>query len=290
MPKTVDDLYNKAAGDIEVIVVLEGYWPTVLPRERPTLKYLHRGTPMGLRHAFNSGAQIATGKYLMKVDAHCMFGEGWDEILQNDCDDNWVVIPSRYSLDAENWAILNTGKARVDYHFLCYPFTDEPGLHGVQWDQRRRARSGNPEYDIDEEMSFQGSCAFMTREHFFKRVEMMDTDPRHYGTFIEEPQEIGLKTQLRGGKVMVNKKTWYAHLHKGKQYGRGYSMSKRELIDGAIWSVDFWTNNRLPDRVHDFEWLIDHFWEQSGPIPTWPENWHDTFDAARKEFHTRHFG
>ncbi len=89
-----------------------------------------------------------------------------------------------------------------------------------------------------------------------------------YGTFIGEPQEVGLKTWLGGGKQVRNKKTWYAHLHKGSQWGRGYHVSKSELERGNRYSVDYWMNNRWPNRTHDIEWLIERFW----PVPTWPED------------------
>jgi glycosyltransferase involved in cell wall biosynthesis len=281
---TIDEVFAKASGDIEVIAILDGYWPDPPIPERKNLIFVHRGTPMGLRYAVNAGASLATGKYLLKLDAHCMVAEGFDQVLQDNCDDDWLVIPSRYSLDGENWAILQTGKSRVDYHYMCYPYTDEPGLHGVQWDDRRRKRFGVFEYEIDEEMSFQGSGYFIPKEYFFK-IGPFDTDPSHYGTFIEEPQELGLKVWLSGGKNMTNKLTWYAHLHKGSQYGRGYSMNKRELITGAIYSVDYWMNNRgnYPKTI---EWLVDHFW----PVPTWPDNWMEILPEEKRKFREKYFG
>ena len=73
-----------------------------------------------MRNAINSAAAIAKGKYLLKTDAHCMFGEGFDEILKAECDDDWVVIPRRKRLDAENWAIQDVGKPDVDYEYLSF--------------------------------------------------------------------------------------------------------------------------------------------------------------------------
>jgi glycosyltransferase involved in cell wall biosynthesis len=282
LENTVNDVFNKAEGDVEVIAVLDGYWPNPPLTERKNLSIIHRGKPYGLRHAVNAGVSLARGKYILKADAHCMFAPGFDTALQNDCDTDWIVIPSRYSLDGENWTILLTGKARVDYHYLCYPFTDEPGLHGVQWDDRRRSRVNKAEYDIDEEMSFQGSSYFLHKT-YFEKLKVFDTDPNHYGTFIEEPQELGLSCWLSGGKIMTNKKTWYAHLHKGKQYGRGYNMNKGELVNGAIYSVDYWMNNRgnYPRTV---EWLVEHFW----PVPTWPSNWKEILSNEKRRFREKH--
>ena len=103
LPQTVNDLLTKASGDVEVIAVLDGYWPDPPLPDNPNLILIHRGYPRGMRNAINSAASIASGKYLMKVDGHCMFAEGFDEVLKADMEDNWVVISRRYSLDAEKW-------------------------------------------------------------------------------------------------------------------------------------------------------------------------------------------
>lgn len=264
LPQTIADLFAKAAGSIEVIVTLDGYWPDPPLPERPGLHIIHRSVPAGMRAGINGGIALARGKYIMKTDAHCMFAPGFDEVLKADCDGDWVVIPRRRSLDAEHWTIIE--KTPVDYEYLCYPYAqDPPGIHGRIWRERARERSA-PEYDIDEDMSFQGSCWFTTKEHFERRVGGLTEEG--YGTFIGEPQEVGLKTWLGGGKVMRNKRTWYAHLHKGKQYGRGYFVSRSELERGNRYSVDYWMNNRWPGRIHDIEWLVERFW----PVPTWPED------------------
>ena len=264
LPQTVTDLLSKG-GDIEVIAVLDGYWPDPPLPEDKRLIQLHRGNAMGMRAAINSAAEIATGEWLMKCDAHCMFGEGYDEILQADCADNWVVIPRRYSLDAENWTTYP--KEYIDSMYIFFPYLhpDDLGLHARPWYQRGRERR---DIMIDEDMSFQGSCWFMRRDHFHRIGGLTEIG---YKTFMGEPQEIGFKTQLGpwGGQVMRNKKTWYAHLHKGTRYGRGYFMPKSERTIGNAYSFDFWWHDRWTERAHDFEWLIDHFW----PIPDWPEDW-----------------
>jgi glycosyltransferase involved in cell wall biosynthesis len=268
LSKTIDDIFKKASGDVEVITVLDGYWPNPALEDRPNLILIHRGSPKGMRSAINSAASIAKGKYLMKCDAHCMFAEGFDEVLQKDCEDNWIVIPSRYSLDAENWKIEENGKPRRDYHYLCYPDPNkghDMGMHGVEWWERGRERS-DPKYDIDDNMSFQGSCWWMTKNHFDNFLHGMSEVG--YGGFSQEPQEIGLKTWLGGGEIKVNKKTYYCHLHKGKRYGRMYHQDSKEIVDAHNYSARYWMNNEWKDRIHDINWLIERFW----PVPTWPED------------------
>jgi len=267
LPQTVNDLLSKGS-DVEVIAVLDGYWPDPPLQDDKRLVILHRGKAMGMRAAINAAANIASGKYLMKCDGHCMFSEGYDEVLQNDCDKDWVVIPARYSLDAENWVIEDNGKPRRDYHYLCYPDPNKPhdsGMHGVEWWSRGKELS-DPKYDIDDNMSFQGSCWFMYKDYFHNFLHGMSEVG--YGNFTQEPQEIGLKAWLGGGAVKVNKKLWYAHLHKGKRYGRGYSQDRKEIVDGHLYSARYWMNNEWEKRVHDIDWLIEKFW----PVPTWPED------------------
>lgn len=275
LARTVDDLFAKATGDIEVIVVLDAWWPDPILDDRDNLIMIHRSVRRGMRDGINSAAAIAKGKYLMKCDAHCMFGEGYDEILQADCEDNWVVIPRRYSLDAENWAI--NPKPPIDYEHIFYPYAhpDDLGLHARPWPQRASERQ---DVLVDENMAFQGSCWFMTAEHFNQRIGGLSEVG--YESFMGEPQEIGFKTQLGpwGGMVMCNKKTSYAHLHKGhtdwkSDESASGRISGSERWRGNAYSFDFWWHDKWEGRAHDMDWLIEHFW----PLPAWPEDWRKNY-------------
>ena len=118
--KTIEDLLTKSVGEIEIIAVLDGYWPQPKIPDDDRLILIHRGSPLGMRAAINAAAAIAHGKYLMKCDAHCMFAPGFDEVLKADCEENWIVIPRRLRLDAENWCIEESSKHKVpiDYEYL----------------------------------------------------------------------------------------------------------------------------------------------------------------------------
>lgn len=263
LQKTIDDILLKAKGEIEIIPVLDGYWPNPSLKDDDRIKILHRGKGRGMRAAINDGAIIARGKYLMKCDAHCMFDEGFDLKLIEDYHDNWIVIPRRLRLDAENWCIEESSKHKppIDYEYLGSP--GHYGAKGNKWDQRTVERMNDPKYLIDETLSFQGSCWFMSKDHFDNFLHGMSEEG--YGTFVREAQEIGLKTWLGGGKVMVNKKTWYAHLHKGPKLGRMYFIDKRGMERGNAYCDDFWFNNRWLDAKHDLAWLIERFM----PVPSW---------------------
>lgn len=274
LQKTITDLLEKG-GDVEVIAVLDGYWPNPPLKDDKRLIVLHRGRSMGMRAAIQYGAEIASGEWLMKCDAHCMFAEGYDETLKRETDQDWLAVPRRYSLDAELWE--RKAKFPIDYHYLDCPLTNQEyfQFHGVPWNVRTRERFDKPEYEIDDLMSWQGSMWFMSRA-LWKRVSPMREDL--FGTFSQEPQELGNKVWLSGGRIVVNKHTWYAHLHKGKQYGRMYSISGNEIKLGHIASAEYWMRNGWEGQTRTIEWLVEKFW----PAPTWPENWRDLLEEWRR--------
>jgi len=266
LQETIDDIFNNATGDIEVLVNLDGYWPDPPLKDDKRLTVIHQRR-RGMRAGINTMAAVARGQYLMKCDAHCAFAPGFDEVLAAECADNWIVIPRRRSLDAEKWE--PKPKEPIDAMRYFWPFAhpDDLGLHGKPWYERGRERR---DILLDEDVTFQGSLWFMARSHW-ERIGPMQEEG--YETFMGEPQELGFATQLGPweGKVMRNKRTWYAHLHKGRQWGRMYSMSKSERVRGNAYSWDFWWNDRWDGRAHDLEWLIDRF----PPMPGWPENWRE---------------
>lgn len=269
LQKTIDDIFEKASGKIEVIAMLDGYWPDPPLKYYDNLKIIHSGTPRGMRENINIGANISTGDFLMKCDAHCMFGEKFDEILQADCEENWLAVPRRYSLDPYKWE--RTDKHHIDYLTLTFPYnTDDTygtGLHGKKWPSGWKKEEENKHILIDDIISFQGSCWFMHKKKFF---EIGGMDALHYN-FHQEAQELGMKIWLSGGRVIRNKKTWYAHLHKGKTHGRGYYLSKQSMIESELYSTNLWMNNLWPGQTRTLKWLIDKFW----PLEGWPDDWQD---------------
>lgn len=269
---TIQDLLKNMRGDTEIIPVLDGYEIPYAKIDDPRVRYVEHATAKGMRAAINSGVAASDGLFLMKIDGHCMVDEGFDVKLMADMQPNWIVIPRRKRLDADNWCIQDNGKPDVDYEYLSFPQeSGDWGLHGKIWTDRILERKDKPEFDIDENMSFQGSCWFMNRS-YFEFLDLMDE--ANYGIFVNEAQELGLKAWLSGGKVMINKKTWYAHLHKGKKHGRGYRIREQEIVKGKTF-VNKWLDNSTgwKKQALPFSWIIEHF----SPVPSWPSDWKDKF-------------
>lgn len=228
LQKTVDSITRGAKGEIEVIVSLD------TKRE-------------GLRAMVNRGVQQSKGEYILKTDDHCMFDDGWDEKLLAHIEDSWIVVPRRYKLDTTRWRVID--EPPIDYERLLIDRPDKIG--GVHWNERRVERQS---LQIDETMVFQGSCYFMSRQHWNALGGLQEAG---YGPFAQEAIELALKTWLGGGKVMVNKTTWYAHKH--RKFGRVVSPNKQSVKDGNAYSRDYWLNNRWGKRVHDLDWLMKRF-------------------------------
>lgn len=267
--RTVEDLLEKATGNYEIIAGLDGYWPDPALPNHPRIRHVHNDEALGMRQTINKMVKAANGEFIIKVDGHCLFDKGFNEALAGCCENNTVITPRQYALDGDTWTI-NKKRKKVDYWLLEAPKgIDESGrvlgFNGVRWFDRTGP-------DIDDQMIFQGSCWCMRKSHF-NNLGLLDDI--NYGHFSFEASEISLKTWLSGGKVLVNKNTWYAHLHKGRKYGRGYFLSKSCIIKSGHYSLDLWFNNKWPRQIRPLKWLVDHF----SPAPTW-----ENFDWSDKKW------
>jgi len=259
LKRTIEEVLEKATGEIEIFPILDGYYITeeekVIDKR---VKYIHFETGLGKRQGINAMVAVCNGEYVMSLDAHCMVAKGFDEQLIKDHEPNWVQIPRRHRLDAENWCLQEQSDNRppIDYEYVMYPKKFDPVFfHGFKWDARSIERADIP---IDETMTMQASCWFMTKA-WFKKMKFMDYRYQAWG---QEAEEICFTTWANGGKCMVNKNTWYAHLHKGKKYGRMYYLSKPMTYRSYRYAFARWKDDPT------FKMLINKF----NP-PGWPKEW-----------------
>ena len=254
LQKTTDDLAAKAGGEIEIVVVLDGYQPDNFTPNGKTRVFSLPGYP-GMRACINYGMSVARGKYVMKLDEHILLDQDFDIKLKADCLPSWLVIPRRYRLDADNWQVIYDGRPPVDYMTIV----NRAGyLHGEIDNARGHERA---DIQIDDLMTFQGSCYFTYKYYWDNLIGPLDDE--HYGPFANEAQEIGNKVWLSGGRVVVNKNTWYAHWHrKGNLYHLSHE-EKRAFSEsvqrGRAYCADYWLNNRWRRRIYDYEWLVEKF-------------------------------
>lgn len=288
--KTVEDLFDKAEEQIEVIVVYDGRWPepNEMPTDNPNLVQVHHGevhNHYGMRASINAGMALAQGEFVMKIDEQCMVDRGFDKKLKQHCKDDWVVIPRRHRLNAEKWELTTEAEGDkrppVDYMYVEYPYAKPydktQGLHGAIWQRDDRL------IDIDDTPTMQGSCYFM-KKSYWEELFPNGLEDEHYGPFTQEAQEISLKAWLSGGRVVVNKTTWYAHWHKGKN-GKGYGFSNaqykkhcEQMEKGRLYAIDYWLNTK--DFQHDWNWFVT---EKFPDMPGWSPDWRERVEKDKQK-------
>lgn len=260
--RTVKDIYDKVTGDFEVIVGFNGPPYTTLPF--PYLRTFESPKNIGLKPMINELVKRATGKYIYKTDAHCSFGKGFDEILQADMEDDWVVTPRFYVLDGKTWKVQDD--RFYDYFYLSCPFTDKKGLRfkaGGHWPELTKERlKSHP--SVDETPSMHGSGWFVNRDYFLNEIGgFPEDDPFGHA---QEPIWLGLKNWLIGGKLMVNKNTWYAHMHQSSNQ-RGYPEDKGHTERTYNEVATYWL------QQEGFEAFVDKFM----PMPSWTDDWRELY-------------
>lgn len=279
--KTIDSLLDSCVTDIEIIVVFDGQSEEVPIKKDPRIKTITIDRA-GMRGAINAGIKESKGEYIMKCDAHCAFAKGFDKILIDSCKENWLIIPRRYSLDEITWD-RNKRRPIRDYHYLTFPYSTTKNygksILNADWCSTRKSNNG---IAIDDTMIFQGSCWLANRKYFMEHVGLLDDGIDAYGTFNQEYLEIGMKYWLGGGAIKVNKKTWYAHLskrgrhYKEKLFSRKYKKD-RQSIKSYDWAAKHWIDNKEPNMIHPFSWLIEKF----SPVPGWDDGWQDKWNKLK---------
>ena len=287
--RTVDDILKNKKGNTEIIIGLDGAWADPPIHDHPDVHIIYHSSSVGQRAITNECVKISRAKYVMKVDAHCAFDEGFDVKLMTDMHDDWTVVPLMKNFHVFDWVCKKCGDRRYqgptptscpkcdntteferDIKWFAknnpqstsYCFDPEPHF------QYFREFKGRPESQgpLSETMSLQGSCFMVTRQKF---IELNFCDET-FGSWGSQGIEVAVKTWLSGGRVICNQKTWYAHLFRtqGGDFGFPYDISGRQVDRAKKHAHDLFFNNKWPHQKYPLSWLIDKFW----PVPGWNDD------------------
>jgi len=238
--KTIESILENSEGEIEIIVVLDGYWPTAPMIQDDRVRFIHLGGNRGMKEAINAGVAVSTGEFIMRTDEHCSFGKGFDVILTKDCQPNWIVTARRYFLDPEKWEVMDI--PYIDYEQLVTQTIGNAKKYtGFPWTQRTKKRADKM---IDETMAMQGSMWVMTRSWWDKVIGNLISGP--YGTHYQDQHEMIFKTWKAGGKMMLNKNTWFAHRH--NSFPRHHNISHGSQQKELQAFYDYWNDYYLEIR------------------------------------------
>jgi len=280
LQRTIEDILAHIEGKTEIIVVLDGQWPEPGLPQYDNVTIIYNDVSIGQRAATNQAARLSTAKYVMKVDAHCAFDQGFDVKMMSKMQDDWTMVPTMRNLHVFDWVCEqcgdtryqgptptfclncdNTDKFKMDVVWIAKRspqssfFRFDHTLHFQYWNDLGKREENRGE--IAETMSIQGSCFMMTREKYWE----LDVCDEAHGSWGQQGVEVACKTWLSGGRVVVNKLTWYAHMFRtqGGDFGFPYPLSNTEVEKARQYSRDLFIGNNWPKAIHNLQWLIDKF-------------------------------
>lgn len=160
----------------------------------------------GQRAICNHLADKAKGDIIVKIDAHCAFGPNFDQILLDHFEDDMVMAPLLYPLDAKTWTVSHhnpMGKFTFDENFVVNHAGKETG----------------------ETMCMQGSFFMVTKKNYFD-WELCDES---LGSWGHQGCEIGIQTWLHGGRCVTINDTYYGHLFRHEDEEFPYTRDHKEI-------------------------------------------------------------
>ena len=284
--QTIDDVLAHSELDTEIIVVLDGDWPMQPIPDNERVVLVHLSESIGQRAATNLAARISQARYVMKLDAHCSVGQGFDRIMLEDMQPTWTMVPRMYNLHAFDWVCPN-GHRRYQSPSGSCEKCGEPTEQEVVWKakpnpettamrfdrdlkfQYWRAYKKRQRGDLVDTMSCLGACWLLERDRYFA----LDICDEGHGGWGQQGTEVACKTWLSGGRLVVNKRTWFAHMFRtqGGDFGFPYPISGKETRAARKYSKHLWRADnprQMPHwdgAIHPLQWLIDRF----APVPEW---------------------
>ncbi len=243
--KTITSLLENATGSVEVIVVLDGQDYPVLTD--PRVRVIKFSPSKGTRPAYNMGASVAVGKYLLILDAHCTYSFGWDTKLKCACFERSLVVSLIKPLDEQTWEVQEDQG--------CYSFVYlNKELQEKWWSGHKPAEQW---HILEPTMSFTG-CGWMIRKQYFQQLGGFDIP--ELGEYGYIGPEFTLKVWLHEqypGQIVLRTDVVCGHLFSTNTGGKLYRATTMPHKQYYELMMRRWAT-RLPA-------LLERF----APVPTW---------------------
>jgi len=264
---------------------------------------VHHNISIGQRAATNEGARLSKAKYIMKLDAHCAVDEGFDVKLMAPYEDGRLgrdvtTVPRMYNLHAFDWMCSECGNRTYQgpTPTKCEKCDNATQFErAMVWKPRLSRRSDFARFDntmhfqywhayekrpeskgdIADLLCHVGAGWFLMRDRYW---ELGGMDERH-GSWGQMGVEVSAKAWLSGGRQVVNKNTWYAHMFRtqGGDFGFPYEISGSAQEAARKHSRWLWLEGCWEGTKRPLSWLIHKF----APVPDWEDAFLDNDNLTK---------
>lgn len=284
LAQTVHDVLDRSEADTEVIVVIDGKAAGPPVPQDPRVRMIELEESIGQRAATNLAARHSEAKYVMKMDAHCSVGPGFDRIMIEDMQDDWTMVPKMYNLHAFDWVCVDCEYRKYQgptpdkcekcgglmQRQMVWQAKTNPETTAMRFDsdlkfQYWRGYKRRQKGDLVETMSLVGACWMLTRDKYWE----LNICDESFGGWGQQGTEVACKTWLSGGKLICNKRAWFAHLFRtqGGDFGFPYPLSGRAVDKARRYSKKLFLDGTWPGAKYPLSWLIEKF----APVPGWED-------------------
>ena len=220
LPETLVNLRQTADEPIEIIVKIDD-------------------DSKGMRYHLNEAAAEAQGKYLFKIDGHCIMTPHWDSYLKMACQNaNDMVVSRIRGIDEKNWVMQEIGFSfvtiRSDLSIVsCGDFVPDDPV-------------------VSETMASIG-CGWMIHKDRYMELEGCWEELGRYGNL---GLEWALKIWLSGGRLLVSRQVTCGHLFRTqcvRGVGRETVLQGRQILGSRFSAM------QGPDQIRPMQWLAERF-------------------------------
>jgi hypothetical protein len=268
----------------EILVGLDGYWPTTPIKDHPRVKIFHVTEAIGQRAMQNQLARLSKAEFVAKIDAHCAVDQDFDlkmfEFFKKVGKDV-VAAPIMKNLHCFNLLCKNghrryqspsgpcaecgeptekeivwISKPRPESTSYCFDATPH-FQYNREYTRTKEYREMKEKYGYTESMSLQGNF-FMASRHNYWKYQLCDESLGNWGN---QGIEVACAAWLSGLRVLICHDTWQSHLFRtqGGDFSFPWQAKDKDINNTKDAVVDKYWNMKHPRQIHPVSWLVKKF-------------------------------
>ena len=191
--RTIDSLKENSTYKLEFIFLADGWTPEDMPDDFIVKSYPEK---VGVRVSLNEGVELASGEYILRLDAHCSMSKGWDLELVKHCKDDTICVSVIDVLIEETWEVK-----KHSYGFVYI----NPSCEEKWWG---RYPKQNKDIDCEPTMSFTG-CGWLCKRNFYLKSLKLDEKNSKWGCL---GPDLTLRAYKAGGSILLCKNVICGHV------------------------------------------------------------------------------